>query len=251
MAKRFTDNTKWKNKWFKRLSTVNKLFFLYILDECDHAGIWRVEIDIAEIRINEKIDINSAIQEFSKHVQVFDNGEKWFMPSFIQYQYGVLKDTVNAHKSVKSLLIQNNLLKKYQQFINSSSTDQDKDKDKDISFNNSKRATAIERILKAYPKVVLHNKALLEIGHAIQREVDKGMSEDETIIMIEDSVKKYSDSLDDVKYAIKACEWFAHGGYLSVESNRKKDIKDNPNQMTEAEAIEIHMKNWEAPKNDK
>ena len=38
MAKRFTDNEKWKNQFFKGLSTVNKLFFLYILDDCDHAG---------------------------------------------------------------------------------------------------------------------------------------------------------------------------------------------------------------------
>jgi len=133
MAKRFTDNEKWKKPFFKKLSTINKLFFLYIIDECDHAGIWNVEEDIAQIRIGEEVNIRSAQKEFGKHVHVFDNGEKWFIPTFLEFQYGTLNPNVNAHKSVIDKLAKKKLTKIYEQFINCSlgvkakDTDMDKD----------------------------------------------------------------------------------------------------------------------------
>lgn len=138
MAKRFTDNEKWKKRYFKGLSTVNKLFFLYVLDECDNAGIWNVEIDIAELRIGEKLDEKSAVKELGKHLHIFDDGGKWFLPSFIDFQYGELNPSVNAHKSVIGKLKKYKLDKKYEQFINCSRRDQDKDKDKDMDKDMDK-----------------------------------------------------------------------------------------------------------------
>ena len=131
MAKRFTDNEKWKKRFFKGLSTVNKLFFLYILDECDNAGIWHIETDVTELRIGNKLDLELAKKELGKHIFEFDNGEKWFIPFFIDFQYGSLNPSVNAHKSVIDKLKKRGLTKIYEQFINSSRTDMDKDKDKD------------------------------------------------------------------------------------------------------------------------
>ena len=64
MAKRFTDTEKWKKQFVKSLDPVYKLFWFYILDECDHAGIWHVEIEIAEIRIGAKIDVKTAKEKF-------------------------------------------------------------------------------------------------------------------------------------------------------------------------------------------
>jgi len=135
MAKRFTDNEKWKKLFFKSLSTVNKLFFLYILDECDNAGIWHVEPEIAEIRIGETIDIELAKSELGKHIHEFDDGEKWFIPFFIDFQYGTLNPSVNAHKSVIEKLRKRKLTGIYEQFINCSLRDMDKDKDMDMDKN--------------------------------------------------------------------------------------------------------------------
>lgn len=137
MAKRFTDNEKWKKQFFKGLSTVNKLFFIYILDECDNAGIWHVEPEIAEIRIGEKIDLAKAKKELDKHIIEIDGGEKWFIPSFIDFQYGKLNPNVNAHRSVIDKLQKRNLTESYEQFINCSQGDKDKDMDKDINKNKA------------------------------------------------------------------------------------------------------------------
>ena len=150
MAKRFTDNEKWKKRFFKGLSTVNKLFFLYILDECDHAGIWHVEQDVAEMRIGEKLNFDNLKKELGKHLIEFDNGEKWFIPTFIDFQYGVLNPSVNVHKSVIDKLNRYNLLKKYQQLINSSLGVMDKDKDKNKDKDLDKRKEGFIKELQLY-----------------------------------------------------------------------------------------------------
>ena len=135
MAKRFTDTEKWKKQFIKSLSTVHKLFFLYLLDDCDHAGIWHVEHDVAMLRIGEIYNPVEVKECLNNHIIEFDNGEKWFIPYFIEFQYGVLNENVNAHKSVIDKLKKYNLFK---QFMKGSYTlmdkDMDKDKEKDERF---------------------------------------------------------------------------------------------------------------------
>lgn len=132
VAKRFTDTEKWKKKFIKGLSTVHKLFFFFLLDDCDHAGIWHVEREIAELRIGEPIDIDDLKKALGKHIVEIDGGEKWFIPYFLEFQYGELNPNVNAHKSVISKLKKYKLIKKYEQFINPLPRVKDKDKDKDL-----------------------------------------------------------------------------------------------------------------------
>jgi len=50
MAKRFTDTDKWKKTFIRTMKAPYKLLWLYILDECDHAGIWQVDFDVDEIK---------------------------------------------------------------------------------------------------------------------------------------------------------------------------------------------------------
>ena len=104
MAKRFTDTNKWRKGFVRGLQGAYKLLWLYIIDECDHAGIWHVEIDVAELRIGMKISVENAIKEFGNHIVIFDEGNKWFIPDFIEFQYGTLNPENRAHKSVLDLL---------------------------------------------------------------------------------------------------------------------------------------------------
>jgi len=104
MAKRYTDTNKWRKDFIRSLQVPYKLLWLYILDECDHAGIWHVELDVASLRIGYELDIIKAISAFGNHIIIFDDGNKWFIPDFIDFQYGILNPQNRAHNSVLELL---------------------------------------------------------------------------------------------------------------------------------------------------
>ena len=104
MAKRFTDTDKWKKGFIKNLPAKYKLLWLYILDDCNHAGIWDTDFEVASIRIGSKINEKEAAQVLAEQIKIFDGGNKWFIPKFIDFQYGQLNENVNAHKSVIKLL---------------------------------------------------------------------------------------------------------------------------------------------------
>ena len=49
--KRFVETERWKDRWFQSLSPVTKLAFSYITDNCDAAGIWEANFEVAEVQI--------------------------------------------------------------------------------------------------------------------------------------------------------------------------------------------------------
>ena len=135
MAKRFTDTEKWKKKFLRGLDGAYKLLWFFILDDCDHAGIWHVNFDIASVYIGEDIDESRAIEIFKDKVVVFDKGEKWFIPSFIDFQYIKLTENNRAHNSVIIKLKKYNLFKGLTTPLQG---DKDKEQDKDMDKEQDK-----------------------------------------------------------------------------------------------------------------
>jgi hypothetical protein len=111
MAKRFTDTEKWKKPFIRNLSAPYKLLWLYICDDCDHAGIWQVDIDVARIRIGEQITEREALKFFVDKIIRIDEGNKWYIPSFIDFQYpsGLNPDN-KAHGGIIKVLQKFNLI---------------------------------------------------------------------------------------------------------------------------------------------
>lgn len=141
MPKRFTDTDKWKKPFIKTLKAQYKLLWLYILDDCDHAGMWQVDIEIAEIRIGEKIDMMEAIKYFGDKIMVLDKGDKWFIQDFIDFQYGKLNPQNRAHRSVLTLLdkyINKGLIRGLE-----GDKDKEQDKDKDKDSDSKKEITCL------------------------------------------------------------------------------------------------------------
>ena len=96
MAKRFSDTDKWKKPFIRSLQAPYKLLWLYILDDCDHAGVWQVDMEIANIKIGENLNTETALKQFGDKMTVFDSGEKWFIKEFIDFHYG-LSASYSAH----------------------------------------------------------------------------------------------------------------------------------------------------------
>jgi hypothetical protein len=131
MAKRFTDTNKWNKPFIRGLDAPYKLLWFYILDDCDHAGIWQVDLDVAQIRTGQSISLETAIQKYKGHIQVFDNGQKWFLPDFIDFQYGELNPLNRVHQSILTILKKYNIKPLTSPLQGAKDKDKDKDMDKD------------------------------------------------------------------------------------------------------------------------
>ncbi len=99
MPKRFTATEKWTDPWFCGLTDNEKLFWLYLLDNCNHAGIWEPNWFMFGVYV-KNFKFNPAHFEG----RIFIVGKKWHIPKFIEFQYGKLNPDNRAHASVISLL---------------------------------------------------------------------------------------------------------------------------------------------------
>jgi hypothetical protein len=93
MAKRFTDSEKWKDPFFEELTKDLKLAWLYILDDCCHAGIWQKSIKRLNFAIDSNLTERDLLEAFSKRILILAE-DKWFIQKFITFQYG--KDFMNS-----------------------------------------------------------------------------------------------------------------------------------------------------------
>lgn len=117
MPKRFTDTEKWKDPWYRQLKPVEKCAWTYVLDNCDNAGIYKVDLDLMAFCIGCDVeDLNGIVDKFNSRVRVLDK-EKWFIEKFIKFQYGVLSEDCKPHKPVIERLKNLNLYKGYQKGI--------------------------------------------------------------------------------------------------------------------------------------
>lgn len=128
MAKRFTDTDKWQDPWFRNLDSSHQRFWMYILDRCDAAGVWKVDFESVEFHLKTIFDPNSTIDYINKDkgriIKLSEN--YWFLPDFLTFQYGELSTACKPHNYVLKLL-EKYKIKGYPKGIH---TLKDKDKEK-------------------------------------------------------------------------------------------------------------------------
>lgn len=149
MAKRFTDNEKWKDAWFMDLQAKYKLFWLYLLDECNHAGVWKVNFKVASFYIGDHLEYSEVVRVLKERITILDDNY-WYIKKFIKYQYKCEIQELNiknkAHLSVIKLL---NEYKQFKPLTRPLLGVKDKDKDKDIIIDNNKIDLWIKKISKS------------------------------------------------------------------------------------------------------
>ena len=183
MAKRFTENTKWEDTWFRKLPPKAKLFWFFILDKCDVAGFWEEDWELATFYIGEQVD-ESILEVFEGRIEKI-NGKKLWIVKFIEFQYGNLNSKVNLHKKIIGTLKQYGLWERVKKGLGKNSVrvkegfgkgsvrvkeplqDKDKEKDKEIIYiekegdckeegkekiDKKQVEEFFERVWQAYPK---------------------------------------------------------------------------------------------------
>ena len=88
MAKRFTDTEIWEDDWFYELSVEYKLFWFYLKDNCDHAGIWKPKTRAFKSMTDVEVNLDKALQYFNtgkQRIRVLHSGN-WFLEDFFYFQ---------------------------------------------------------------------------------------------------------------------------------------------------------------------
>tara|TARA_R100000781_G_scaffold94684_1_gene59000 strand:+ start:6015 stop:6968 length:954 start_codon:yes stop_codon:yes gene_type:complete len=167
MAKRFIDTKIWDKAWFRKLTTKNKLLWIYILTKCDHAGIWDADWEAAEFFIGETVSFNDLPEIIQDKMNYIQGEDQYYIPSFIEFQYGVLKENSKPHLSVIKRLNDKGLLKGIDTLKSKNITPKDKDKNKDKDKVKEKDKKIREQEFK--------NKTLfigLEVNDISEKQVD-------------------------------------------------------------------------------
>lgn len=134
MAKRFTDSAKFRDPWFRQLAPSQKLGYLYLLDECDQAGVVDLDRALADFSIGEPVDWEGLIEASEGRLEGL-SGRKLWVVKFIGFQYGELSEDCRAHKpafdSLRKHGLTERVLEGYSNAIDSVPVIvKDKDKDK-------------------------------------------------------------------------------------------------------------------------
>jgi len=190
MAKRFTDSEKYRKPFLRGLPGAYKLLWDYICNDCNHAGIWLVDFDIAQICVGKDMPVGKdkalrLLNEGEDRILELENGKKWFIIPFIAFQYGKLSEKNPAHKNIiielkKYGLINEHLDVKINGLVSKSI---EKNKDMQISFNN-KNEDPLEGLQSTF-------KGTKETYKEKEMEMDKGGTGGKFVPPTLEDVEKY------------------------------------------------------------
>lgn len=107
MSKRFIDTNLFNDEWFCSLSKDAKLFFIYFITSCNHAGMLKLNKKLCEFQTKLK-SIDTLTKELGNSLVTL-NGSLW-MPRYIKYQYpGFPKSAVRQQEGALKILLGNGL----------------------------------------------------------------------------------------------------------------------------------------------
>lgn len=168
MAKRFLDTSIFRDPSVRAMKAPYKVLYLYLLCECDHAGVWICEMDVAALRLGMKLGGRDEVLAELAGAVIDLGGGAWYVVDFVRSQYGKLNPANRVHASVMDRLQglgmdplnlpENKPLKSPLQ------GDKDKDKDKDNSEKKGREVkehdATFEAVWVAYQRKGSKGKAL-------------------------------------------------------------------------------------------
>jgi hypothetical protein len=112
-----SDTERYKRPFFRSLPGAYKILWDVIERECNHAGVWVVDFETAQIYVGKDmpIDQDRALALFNKdevRVVPIDNGQCWFLPMFIEVNCGGFKlnPKNRVHESIIKILSRYDLI---------------------------------------------------------------------------------------------------------------------------------------------
>ena len=209
MSKRFTDTNKWNKGWIHSLDPKYKLLWVYLIDMCNHAGIWDCNLELASFQLGIDYDLMETIKVFEDKIEIIDSGNKWFISSFIHFQYGELNESNRVHLSVI------NILKKegaYKGLTSPMHGAKDKDKGKAKAKNKDKDTVLSDKQQKEKKESLKRNKEMFEDLWDIYPKKQKKEPSRVRFKTLSSDEELFSEIVRDVTERSKSYEWRKRDG---------------------------------------
>lgn len=240
MSKRFTDNQKYRRHFYRSLPPDVKLFYDFIIHECDHAGIWIVDFELASFLIGKKYKREEVLPYLQSKVYEFDGGKKWFIPAFIKWQYNNnLLLTSKVAASAKAILEEHGLYEiweeyvRFDEFVNVSDIIQKKAPKTRTKKEPSKAANDIYE----YYKDIIKPGASADAKKNIDKLLKNGCKEGDLIVTIDNYYSYLKEKQTETQYFAQANNFFGEKAYyvdfLADNFDLGKLIKQNGNVYLE------------------
>lgn len=171
--KRFTETTKWRDPWYRKLSPISKLLWGYVTDLCDAVGIIDLDLEAASFDIGSEVT-EANIAELGDRITNLGGG-KLLINKFIEFQYGKLSELCPAHKPVFRLLEKHKMEKPVMESKNTLALPYDYPSAtllEVVPVSASKKSDPVDEqaleVYNAYPKKVGKPVAIKAIKRAIK-----------------------------------------------------------------------------------
>ena len=104
--KRFTETSKWDDPWFRKLSLKHKVFWQYLCDKCDNAGVWKIDFELASFQVGETVSDEDLKYLNNGKERVIVENKRVIVVEFIPFQIGNLasKKHTNLQRNCLNLL---------------------------------------------------------------------------------------------------------------------------------------------------
>jgi hypothetical protein len=240
MAKRLSDTDVWKKEWFRKLKPKYKCFWNYILSNCNIAGIWDSDFDLASFQIGEPIKREEVTKIFEGQILIFNDGKKWFIKDFVKFQYGeILNEKSPVHRkvidSLKSERFKNHTL--YDTLYNrvhnrGKEEEENKDKEEDKEEEENSTPQDFQEPLEAE---ILEWPSFDDFWNLYDKKVDRKVCEKKWVKLTQEEkeqiivhVPKYVESTPDVKYRKNPETYLNNKSWLNeIISNVKAEQPNN------------------------
>ena len=144
MAKRFASTEIWSEDWFLDIPNEYKLFWFYMLSNCDYAGVFKVNVRSFSGLLGVSVSSKTALSYYNSDKQRIREISQsiWYIEDFFVFQYGSTFNNNNPlHESIEKIYNKYNIdktsvrgLKDLKERTKDKDKDKDKEMDKEISI---------------------------------------------------------------------------------------------------------------------
>ena len=102
MAKRFFETSIWtQNKWFREMPPEGKLFWFYLIGNCDFVGVWEEDFGLASYILGFTVTKEEFYPMLNGQIEIMSDKKIWIV-GFCDFQYDTFIDGLSTSRPIQS-----------------------------------------------------------------------------------------------------------------------------------------------------